>query len=177
MTTRNEFAIIGLRVLAVFLGIEVITQIPSWVSLWILFETSKSDFSVLWMFGFGVLLPLSNFLLPILLWILAPKISKKIVNYNIVMDNQKSGSPNYQAIIFAGIGVFIFIQIFPEIFIFFYQTLKAILRSQPGYIMPRPDPVYLIAYFIKMVLSLVLIFKAQSLSHLLNKFRDMGVAH
>lgn len=180
--TCYDIAYIGLKLLIIYLALQVIGSLPSWVAtLLVLFEKDLAvDSTAIWMRVFAFIVPLLTLCLPFLGWCF----SSRIASFMTRTSDEKPDtlavssieSRDLQSILFCAIGVFILITIIPELALCLYTIIHAhILAAKSLFPNTIPQIPLLITLLLKVALSLSLIFTAKSLSVLLNKFCHAGL--
>lgn len=179
--TRYDFALIGVRLLAIYLFLQILSSLPGWVmALSMLFRHSvDSSFSHSFVFQFmGIVLPLLIVCVPILMWVFSAAIAGIIIKApeTNASDNkiQSADLVHIQSILFCAIGVFIFATTMPECIAWLYSFFRDyILSIQYAHSTWASVPVFILIV-LKIIMSLVLIFSAKNLSIFISKLRYAG---
>lgn len=182
--TRFDIALIGVKFFALYLILQIIGSIPSWVMTFsMIFGQSvlvNIPYSKI-LKSFIIILPILMLAIPILLWIFANPISQFIINTpkNIVSNKDISGVnlKEIQTMLFCGIGLFVAVMTIPELLGWTYSFIRAYMKPtnlfQPQW--PNfPNNVDLIVLVLKTTFSLALIFRAENISILIYKLRYAG---
>jgi hypothetical protein len=179
--TKYDVALIGVRLLAIYVVLQFINNIPTWtLAISMLFDrTFLSNTSYPFMFkSFAICLPLLAVLIPITLWLLSNKIAQFIIKPSKnMMDNSDIATTNtkdLQTILFCAIGLFIFVITASELITWIYGFIFAYIKT-PQLVFPQSSYISkFIELLLKTVFSLILIFSAENLSRLLYKLRHGG---
>lgn len=169
---EKNIAVIGLRLIAVYLAILIINQLPFFASnIYLLFSQIDK-------FSFGlVILQTGIFVLtiaiPIILWKTAHKFANLIVGKTTANTNtEKLSSNDSWSALFAAVGIFIFLTSFSDLVLFICQTTIAIAKSNGVYLAERPSELLLIPIILKLILSLGLLFKSDFVVKLVRRVRQ-----
>ena len=168
---EKNLAIIGLRLIAIYLAVLVINQIPTWFSTLYMMFSNQLKFSIEFKI-LGIGLFFASFIIPIIIWISSNKFAEFIIGNRMRTTLVKYDKEiDYWNAIFCGIGILIFILVFPELVLFVCQILLAIAKSNNLYHAPRPSMILLIPIILKLFLSLILIFRGKLIVKLVHKIR------
>lgn len=172
--TKYDVAFIGIRLLAIYLALEVIGSLPSLISIFSTLSLQSETgipFSVKFV---TVILPLMYLVFPILLWLLSNKIAQAMTS-SMQTPAVADDSNNLQAIMLTSIGVFILMTSIP-VFVsliaeYVRSSMQVKLNSFDMTGVRGPDMIDFILPVTKIILSLLLIFSARNLSRLFKKLR------
>ncbi|MBA3662219.1 MAG: hypothetical protein H0W64_10845 [Gammaproteobacteria bacterium] len=178
--TKYDLALIGIKLLAIYLGLEMLGSLPSWVITLSTLYSQGPAAGVTYPFTIkflAILLPLLTLLIPILLWLLANEFAEIITKRTAKMTSRPD-TPldmlNLQAMVFSAMGILIFIVTAPEFLAWIYAYVRAYIIT-PRLFQPQFPPFpLLVALVLKLVLSLVLILSSSTLSAALLKLRHRG---
>ncbi len=176
--TKYDVAFIGIKLLAIYIALQLIGSLPSIVQIWSmsLWQAAYNKVSIPIAYIMIILLT-SLFALatPIVLWIFAAKIAKFITKSKAKTQVLNADAQDLQSILLCVAGVIIFVTTMPDLIAWLYRFVVAYRQATPVF---KPNWPYFpdfMAYALKTILSLILIFSAKSLSRLFNKIRYAGL--
>jgi hypothetical protein len=179
--TRYDIALIGVKLLAIYIALQAINNLPNGViMLPMMFAHPASDnisapFLLKLVAGFFVFFPL---LASILLWILSGKMAQFITN-SPEKISEKNEMQNIdiqaiQAMALCVIGVFVLVTAVPELVAWIYAFIYSFIKTSEFSPSRWPSTTKLIATLLQIIFGLALIFTAKNLSALLYKLRYAG---
>ena len=181
--TKYDIAFIGVRLLAIYVALGIISSLPNWVmTLSMLFSQPNSGILKLLV----SLLPLVSLLIPVFLWVLSSKIASLISKTQTRMVDtstiERSDIDDLQVILFRVIGIFILVTTIPQFIAWIYAFLSVYIKTPPlstiGIMQlfeQGPSIITLIVVSLKILLSIALIFTAKNLSMFFYKLRNAGL--
>lgn len=166
--TKYDIAFIGIRLLTIYILLQIIAALPMSFSM-VFFQEYSFIYKLL--MGGALLVFL---LIPVWLWILSDKIAKCIVVSPSSTHTESANLQDLEGILFAAIGVFVFVTTIPTFIVGAYVLIHTYIQTQhvdgwQGLFNTR-----LTADFLKLMISVILVFKAQGLSKLMNKLKYAG---
>lgn len=173
--TKYDLALIGIRLLTIYLVLRLISLLPSWLMTSSMI-VNQSHFSYPFTFKFlAFFLPLFSLLIPILLWVLSAKCALFLIREQTPTNDTstKENRDDLQAILFRVIGIFVLIITIPELITWIYIYYSIYLKSM-NFFGSSPAASNLIQILLKILLSIILLFTAKGLSEFFYKLRYMG---
>lgn len=176
--TRYDLTFVGIRLLTLYLILQIIAGIPSnttllIMSISILFGQTGGNQAYPFIYKLMVLgLPMLTLLAPILLWIFTDKIAKCMSASSQALDNAAIGNINlqdFQTSLFVVAGVFLFVLMFPQFIFQLSGLMYGYIHKQQLLEWLGPQELKLFANGLALILSLVLMFKAKCLAGLLRR--------
>jgi hypothetical protein len=169
--TKFDIALIGVKLLAVYMAIVVIETLPNWIMTAGMVMTPANSIIL----KLGVVLVLAiTIIIPIFLWILSNKIAYIITPPSTESRNSERVDNDLQAIIFRGIGMYVLIMALPQLILWLHSYTKVFTDSTLSFFDKMPDISILIAILLKIILSVILIFSAKHISMFFSKLRSAG---
>ncbi|HVV68589.1 MAG TPA: hypothetical protein VHE99_06115 [Gammaproteobacteria bacterium] len=175
---KYDFALIGIRLLIIYLALQVIAVIPQILTLFvdIIWRHDALDYP----FAYKILillLPLLSLLPVILLWLFSSKIARFTTKANSCVERKETTEKqDIQEILFCAIGIFILITSIPNLIIWVYHVIDYYRRNLLHVYSRWSLVPEFISVALEISLSLILIFKAKVLSELFYRLRRAGIA-
>ncbi len=165
-TKEQRIAVIALRIMAIYLVVQIINLIPSWVSTIATPFMADTQLPV-WLILLGFVLLVGSFILPVIIWVTSKRLAKFVVGDGRVTDLDNVSSSSIGNIIFAAVGLLVFLLAFPDLVVWMCQAFMALEKSSPSYQAPSPSWWLLLSLLLKTALSLLLILKSSTIFRLI----------
>ena len=178
--TKYDVALIGVRLLAIYVALQAISSIPTWIWTFsrMFGQSSPSDVSDPFILKLlSICLLLLTLLIPIIIWVFSANIATFITKTPHLISNKDKADINIkdiQTMIFCAVGLFVFLTTAPTFITLLYDFILVYMKSL-GYESKGISQPLVIVLSLKMILSLILIFSAQGLSNILYKIRYAGL--
>lgn len=170
--SKFDIALIGVKLLAIYMAIVVIESLPNWVMTAGMIMTPA--YSIILKLCL-ILLFAVTIIIPILLWILANKIAYIITPPSTENHHSDPVDNDFQAMIFRGVGMYILIMAIPQFILWLHDYSKTFGDSTLSFLDKMPNISVLIAILLKIILSVILIFSAKQLSKFFSRLRSAGL--
>jgi hypothetical protein len=177
--TKSDLALIGVRLLAIYVALQAISSIPTWI--WTLSrifgQSPPSDISDPFILKLlTICLLLLTLLIPIIIWVFSANIANFITKTPHLISNKDIADINIkdlQTMIFCAVGLFVFLTTAPTFIALLYDFIRVYMKSL-SFESKWGSQSLVIILSLKMILSLFLIFSAQGLSNIIYKIRYAG---
>ena len=165
---EKNIVIIALRLIVIYLVVQLVNLIPTWVNIIVLPFYSHFSFAT-WATILPLLAIIISLLIPILIWCYSSKIALLIVNkcnfetsikINIVCSEN----------LFIAVGLFIFAITAPEFIVWLSKYFIVVYKSNAELQYMTPSSWILITEILKLICSLILIFQP---TRLLNSIKSV----
>ena len=175
--TKYDIALIGLKLLAIYMAIHVISIVSNWLmilpNLFSQNTTGTIHAFAFWFFSLSLPVLMSA---PILLWIFSDKIAAFATqSAPDMIATINDDSSNLQETLICVVGIIIFVLTIPGFLMSVVTIFRAYHQTAFNYHSLWQPLSSSAVLFIKLFLSLVLIFNARNLSHWLKQLRYAGV--
>jgi len=167
----RQLSLIGIRLVSIYLIAQVFTNIPLvylTLSTYASIQAEEPIVSVSFISTLGL-----PFVIGIMLWLAAPKLSKYLINLNTDESTSLNAS-NFQSPVLALIGVYLLVENIPSALTINYlllQTEEEIIRfNQSIEVLSKSA----IAVNLKLIFGLILLFGSKSVAKIIHKFRTIG---
>ena len=167
-TTTQRLCSIGLRLIAIFYAIQIITSIPGFFYSFSVPQPQASTLTRTIMIAPFLI----NILMIIILWFYANSIANLMLAGHSNTTPQPSHNIQHTQLattIFAAVGVWIFLVTFPELIVWLCKFSEAIIQNRASYPMPYPAWLDLLALLLKTGASILLICKTQSMLNFISR--------
>jgi hypothetical protein len=155
MLVRN-ICIVSLRLTAIYILTQAINLLPTWYSIYLVYTSASLSVIIL-----GISVIIGTFVLPVIIWGFSKRIAITMTQFIEPAENTVSQSNvNYSTVIINAVGLLIFALAFPDLIVLMYQFIIAALKTTSDFQAPTPDPVLFVSVFLKLIFSLILIFKS-----------------
>lgn len=166
------FSLIGIRLIAVYLFVRMLDPIISGIVLLVMQSppSQPGDPGIFLDLTFQVVLLVVYGGVSTLLWFYADKLSNRIVAGTPAASTQGTSSDKneYWVIAFSAVGLFLLVNVIPDIASVVVQIMKMGMQRYQAY--PQmPNMVTLPSVIIKLVLALFLLFKSRTIVGLVRK--------
>lgn len=174
---ERTLALIGLRLLALYLFIQIIDTTP--VTLVLIINTvAQAPHGVIpyGALALSGLMMVISLLIPLVLWVYSKQLSALLVKTTpstAGAGTDVTNTSEYWAIAFSAIGLFVLVNALPEILLFIAQVLNGQVGSNGFTERPMPNMLLLIPLSAKAVIGLTLLFKARGIARLVQKVRHL----
>ena len=160
-----------LRFIAIFVVLQIINLIPTWISTIVTIVWSGNHFSI-GIIAILIGIVLVSILIPMLIWLYAKKIARIIIgknNSHVEFVTAQIQLKQIVSLILIIISVILIIQTLPVFSVWLLQTLIAIGKSTKFYEVARPSWWIAIPMILKILLSIFLIIKVKFVTNLIYK--------
>jgi hypothetical protein len=164
--TGTKLSLIVIRLMTIFLIVELISAIPYLASLpWVGFTSLPLGIICLY-----ILILFASIMIPIILWCLAPKIAKRVAGTSDgTLQINVTNTVNITSALFSTAGVAIFVLIFPETIAWLFKLLYVLKQSDDVMELQRPLISNLLPMLFQLILSILLIFGAKRIAKFIKK--------
>lgn len=175
--TKYDISFVGIRLLAIYMCLQVIAVIPSWLmSISMLMSERYASTAPLFFKLLVYVVPLLSLLIPIFLWIMSNKIATFMAKTSTLylaedIDTQGANIKELQTLLFYAIGIFILVTTIPDFIAVIAYYLRVYIKSGSTMYLFQAGPsiISLITLALKMLLSGWLILRAKRVSTFLHK--------
>jgi len=167
-----DISLIGIRLLSIYFGMQAINS-----SFGIITALPSSPLGLPNSIVIALIIRCIFLVtVPIILWSASKKLAAWIGNQPPAYKANSTSNVDWQSIIFCSVGVFILISTLPDLatwIIMYFSTLHVAANQFDPFTggLLRPDNMFGVALLLKVLLSLVLMFKARMFSRMLHKLR------
>ena len=165
--TSSEITSVAIKVFVIYVLVQSIFSVPSFVAAYSSFGLNNSSQALLWVLGIASILLL--LVISFFLWKLANRVAEKTA----IGSNKSNGAVISEPFLLSLLGVYLGID---GIVRFGFVCLSAVSQTQDGREIALETIGYIVGYLIQIIISLTLILKARGWAKFLNWLRGAGLA-
>ena len=165
--TSNEITSVAIKVFAIYVLVQSIFFVPSFVAAYSSFGINNSNQTLLWILG------IASFLILLVMSYLLWKLANRVADKAAICSNQSNAAGITEPFLLSLLGVYLGID---AIVRFGFVSLSAVSQTQDGRDIALETVGYIVGYLLQIVVSLTLILKARGWARFLEWLRGAGLA-